>query len=72
MNQVPGRIQSLLIQDYKGQARWKDILSTAEGSGGLQFYLIQRTDGLYLVERDGSDLLDFAAKDLAYFRQLRG
>jgi sugar phosphate isomerase/epimerase len=72
MNQVPGRIQSLLIQDYKGQARWKEILSTAEGKGGLQFYLLQRTDGLFLVERQGDDLLDFAAKDLAFFKQLRG
>ena len=70
INQVPGRTQSLLIQDYKGQARWKEILAAAEGKGGLQFYLIQRTDGLFLVERQGDDLLDYAQKDLAYFKQL--
>src|SRR5579872_3762815 len=72
INQVPGRIQSMLIQDYKGQARWKEIFSAAEGKGGIQFYLIQRTDGLFLVERQGDDLLDYAQKDLAYFRQLHG
>ena len=72
VNRCPGRIQSMLIQDYKGQARWKEIFSAAEGKGGLQFYLLQRTDGLFLVEREGNDLLDFAAKDLQYFRQLHG
>lgn len=68
----PGRVQSLLIQDYQGQARWKEIFAAAEGGSGLQFYLIQRTDGLYLVERQGDDLLDFVRQDLAYFRQLHG
>ncbi len=72
MQQCPGRIQSLLAQDYKGQARWKEIFSAAEGQGGLQFYLLQRTDGLFLVQREGTDLLDFAEKDLQYFRQLHG
>jgi sugar phosphate isomerase/epimerase len=72
IQQCPGRIQSLLIQDYKGQARWKEIFSAAEGKGGLQFYLIQRTDGLFLVQREGNDLLDFAQQDLQYFRQLHG
>jgi sugar phosphate isomerase/epimerase len=72
INQCPGRIQSLLIQDYKGQARWKEIFSAAEGKGGLQFYLIQRTDGLFLVQREGNDLLDFAQQDLQYFRRLHG
>ena len=72
IQQCPGRIQSLLVQDYKGQARWKEIFSAAEGTGRLQFYLLQRTDGLFLVEREGNDLLDFAAKDLQYFRQLHG
>jgi sugar phosphate isomerase/epimerase len=72
IQQCPGRIQSLLIQDYKGQARWKEIFSAAEGTGRLQFYLLQRTDGLFLVEREGTDLLDFAGKDLQYFRQLHG
>jgi sugar phosphate isomerase/epimerase len=72
IQQCPGRIQSLLVQDYKGQARWKEIFSAAEGKGGLQFYLLQRTDGLFLVQREGNDLLDFAQKDLQYFRQLRG
>ena len=38
---------------------------------GLEFYLLQRTDGLFLVERQGNDLLDFA-KDLEYFNQLHG
>jgi len=70
IQQCPKRIQSLLVQDYKGQARWKEIFSAAEGKGGLQFYLLQRTDGLFLVEREGNDLLDFAQKDLQYFRQL--
>jgi sugar phosphate isomerase/epimerase len=72
INQCPGRIQSVLVQDYQGQARWKEIFRAAEGKGGLQFYLIQRTDGLFLVEREGTDLLDFAQKDLQYFRQLHG
>jgi sugar phosphate isomerase/epimerase len=72
IQQCPGRIQSLLVQDYKGQARWKEMFSAAEGKGGLQFYLLQRTDGLFLVEREGNDLLDFAQKDLQYFRQLHG
>ena len=72
IQQCPGRIQSLLVQDYKGQARWKEIFSTAENTGRLQFYLLQRTDGLFLVEREGDDLLDFAGKDLQYFRQLHG
>jgi len=72
IQQCPGRIQSLLVQDYKGQARWKEIFSAAEKTGRLQFYLLQRTDGLFLVQREGDDLLDFAAKDLQYFRQLHG
>lgn len=72
INQCPGRIQSLLVQDYKGQARWKEIFAAAEQNGGLQFYLLQRADGLFLVEREGADLLDFAQKDLQYFRQLHG
>lgn len=72
IRQCPGRIQSLLVQDYKGQAHWKEIFSAAEEKGGLQFYLLQRTDGLFLVQREGTDLLDFAQKDLQYFRQLHG
>ena len=72
IHQCPGRIQALLIQDYQGQARWKEIIGAAEGTGGLQFYLIQRTDGLFLVERQGDDLLDFAQKDLEYFRKMHG
>ncbi|MCU1329371.1 MAG: Xylose isomerase domain protein barrel [Bryobacterales bacterium] len=71
IRQVPGRIQSVLCQDYEGKARWKEIFAAAEGAGGLQFYLLQRTDGLYLVPREGEDLLDFAHKDLDYFRKLR-
>jgi sugar phosphate isomerase/epimerase len=72
IRQCPGRIQTLLIQDYMGRANWNQILPAAENRGGLQFYLIQRTDGLFLVERQGDDLLDFAKNDLEYFRQLRG
>jgi len=72
IEQCPGRIQSLLVQDYKGQARWKEIFDSAEKTGRLQFYLLQRTDGLFLVQREGTDLLDFAEKDLRYFRQLHG
>ena len=72
IQQCPGRIQSRLFKDYKGQARWKEIFSAAEGKGGLQFYLIQRTDGLFLVQREGNDLLDFAQQDLQYFRRLHG
>ena len=72
INQCPGRIQSMLVQDYKNQARWKEIFDAAEVKGRLQFYLLQRTDGLFLVQREGNDLLDFADKDLQYFRQLHG
>lgn len=43
----------------------------AERGGGVQFYLVQRTDGLFLVPREGDDLLEFARKDLQYFRTLR-
>ncbi len=70
IKQCPGRIQSLLCQDFEGRAKWKDLFAASESGGGLQFYLIQRTDGLSLVPREGTDLLDFARKDLAYFRSL--
>jgi len=70
IRQCPARIQTLLCQDFEGKARWKEMFSAAESVGGLQFYLIQRTDGLSLVERQGDDLLDFAQKDLEYFRGL--
>jgi hypothetical protein len=72
IRQCPGRIQTLLVQDYMGKAKWPEILSLAEKSGGLQFYLIQRTDGLFLAPREGDDVLDFARKDLQLFRQIRG
>jgi sugar phosphate isomerase/epimerase len=72
IRQCPGRIQSVLCQDYEGKAVWKELFAAAESLGGLQFYLIQRTDGLSLVPREGTDLLDFAQKDLEYFRQLHG
>ena len=72
IKKCPGRIQTLLCQDFQGKARWKELFAAAEGSGGLQFYLVQRTDGLFLVPRDGEDLLEFARKDLEYFRNLRG
>jgi sugar phosphate isomerase/epimerase len=68
----PGRIQTLLCQDFEGKARWPELFTAAEGVGGLEFYLVQRTDGLFLVKRDGDDLLDFARKDLEYFRKLHG
>lgn len=71
IKQCPGRIQTLLCQDFQGKARWKELFAAAEGVGGLQFYLVQRTDGLFLVPRDGDDLLEFARKDLEYFRNLR-
>jgi sugar phosphate isomerase/epimerase len=70
MKQCPGRIQTILCQDFQGQARWKEIFAVAETVGRLQFYLIQRTDGLSLVQRDGDDLLDFARQDLKYFKRL--
>ena len=35
MKQCPGRIQSILVQDYQGQARWNEIFAAAEGAGGL-------------------------------------
>jgi len=70
LKQCPGRIQSILCQDFEGKARWKEIFAAAENGSGLQFYLIQRTDGLSMVPREGNDLLDFAQKDLEYFRQL--
>jgi sugar phosphate isomerase/epimerase len=72
MKQCSGRVQSLLAQDYNGQARWKDIFNVAESDAGFQFYLIQRADGLFLVQQPGDDLLELARKDLAYFRQLHG
>jgi sugar phosphate isomerase/epimerase len=71
LKQCPGRIQSILCQDFEGKARWKETFATAENGNGLQFYLIQRTDGLSLAPREGNDLLDFARKDLEYFRQLQ-
>jgi sugar phosphate isomerase/epimerase len=70
IRQCPGRIQSILCQNFEGKARWKETFAAAEHGGGLQFYLIQRTDGLSLVERQGDDLLEFARKDLEYFREL--
>jgi len=70
IRQCPGRIQSVLCQDFEGKARWKPLFAAAERVGGLQFYLIQRTDGLSLVPREGNDLLEFARLDLEYFRSL--
>ena len=72
MKQCPGRIQSMLCQDYQSKVRWKETFAAAENEGGLEFYLIQRTDGLSLVPREGNDLLEFARKDLEYFRELHG
>src|ERR1700722_15092921 len=70
LKQCPGRVQSILCQDFEGKARWKETFATAEHGSGLEFYLIQRTDGLSLVPREGADLLDFARQDLQYFRRL--
>jgi sugar phosphate isomerase/epimerase len=70
IKQCPGRIQSVLCQDFEGKARWEPTFAAVESVGGLQFYLIQRTDGLSLVPREGNDLLEFARKDLEYFRAL--
>ena len=70
LKQCPGRIQTILCQDFEGKARWKETIAAAEQNGGLQFWLIQRTDGLSLVPRDGDDQLDHARKDLDYFRRL--
>jgi sugar phosphate isomerase/epimerase len=72
VQQCRGRIQTLLIQDFQGKARWKELFAAAEDAAGLEFYLIQRTDGLFLVERQGDNLLDFAEKDLQHFRTLHG
>ncbi|HLH37644.1 MAG TPA: hypothetical protein VKX39_00735 [Bryobacteraceae bacterium] len=72
MKRCPHRVQSLLIQDYQHRANWKEIFAAAEARAGLQFYLIQRTDGLSFVERQGGDLLQFAQQDLADFRKLHG
>jgi sugar phosphate isomerase/epimerase len=71
IKKCPGRIQSILCQDFEGKARWKETFVAAENGSGLEFYLIQRTDGLALVPREGDDLLDFARKDLEYFRGLQ-
>jgi sugar phosphate isomerase/epimerase len=71
LKQCPGRVQSILCQDFEGKARWTETFATAEKGSGLEFYLIQRTDGLSLVPREGTDLLDFARQDLQYFRRLR-
>jgi sugar phosphate isomerase/epimerase len=70
LKQCPGRVQSILCQDFEGKARWTETFATAEKGSGLEFYLIQRTDGLSLVPREGTDLLDFARQDLQYFRRL--
>jgi sugar phosphate isomerase/epimerase len=72
IRQCPSRIQTILCQDFQGKARWNEIFAAAEKVGGLQFYLIQRTDGLFLVPREGDSLLDFARLDLEYFRHLHG
>jgi sugar phosphate isomerase/epimerase len=71
LNQCPGRVQAILCQDFDGKARWKETFAAAENGNGLEFYLIQRTDGLSLVPREGADLLEFARQDLEYFRRLR-
>jgi sugar phosphate isomerase/epimerase len=70
IKQCPGRVQSILCQDFAGKVQWQLIFAAGESIGGLQFYLIQRTDGLSLVQREGDDLLEFARMDLEYFRAL--
>ncbi len=72
IKKCPGRVQTILAQDYMGQANWKQIFAAAEGVGGLDFYLIQRADGLGLVDRDQSDALENVRLDLEYFRKLYG
>jgi len=68
---LAGKVQSIQAQDYQGKARWKEVFAAAEGPGKIQFYLIQRaSNGLALVQREGNDLIDFAKKDLDYFKQL--
>lgn len=70
---LAGKVQSIQAQDYQGKARWKEVFAAAEGPGKIQFYLIQRaSNGLALVQREGNDLMDFAQKDLDYFKQLHG
>lgn len=70
---LAGRVQSIQAQDWEGKARWKEVFTAAEGPGKIQFYLIQRaSNGLALVQRDGNDMMDFAQKDLEYFKKLHG
>ena len=70
---VAGKVQSIQCQDWEGKAKWKELFAAAEGPGKIQFYLIQRaSNGLALVAREGNDMMDFAQKDLEYFKQLHG
>lgn len=77
INQNPGRIASIHCKDWspdqtkgykvlfgEGAARWKEIFSAAEKSGGIQHYLI---------EQEGSAYSEFetAERCLAAYRQLR-
>ena len=71
IHKVPGRLQSILVQDYQGQADWPAILAAAEADSAFEFYLIQRADGLGLVDRPSDDALDNVRQDLEYFRNLR-
>ena len=73
LKRCPRPVQSLLSRDYNRYARWKEVFAAAEGKAGLQFYLSQRTDRLFLVERqdkqpvgvgrEGSIFASFTAKE---------
>ncbi len=73
IRQCHGRIQTVLCQDFEGKAKWNEIFEVSESVGGLEFYLIQHTDGLSLQpgQSQGGDLLEIARTDLAYFRKLK-
>ena len=58
INQNPGRIRSLHLKDWsqekgyrvlfgEGVAKWKDIFSAAEKTGGVKYYLIEQEGSAY-------------------------
>jgi sugar phosphate isomerase/epimerase len=72
----PGRIRSLHLKDWspdkgyrvllgEGAAPWKKIFAAAEGTGGVEYYL---------VEQEGSDYseMETAERCLAAYRKLHG
>lgn len=77
MKQYPGRTESLLLTDGppdserhapalgKGDTPWKDVFATAEGVGGVKYYLL--THGATELSP-----LDTVKRDLAQYRLIHG